>query len=191
MTTAAPSRRWTYWRRGSARSLAAASAKSGSRCWTRAWPSAASTRSTTPGTAICAATARCRMPASASASSAPSPTSRASPTSATRSPSRAPPATHGINGSDLGYGAAPNYDGRQNNNRRRDFDREADEQRRRVGPLRALQLSNQGWSEGEAELIDCHNEADDPGEMVLRELLLNDEARQRGRIPNTRPDQQA
>jgi hypothetical protein len=31
----------------------------------RAWPSAASTRSTTPGTAICAATARRRTPASA------------------------------------------------------------------------------------------------------------------------------
>jgi hypothetical protein len=51
--------------------------------------------STTPGTATCAATARCRMPASASASSAPSPTSP-TPTSATRSPSRAPPATRGI-----------------------------------------------------------------------------------------------
>src|SRR6266852_445257 len=62
----------------------------------RAWRSATSTRSTTPGTAICAATARCRMPASASASSAHSPTSPASPTCATRSPSREPPATRGI-----------------------------------------------------------------------------------------------
>ena len=56
--------------RASARSSAAASARSGSRCSTPAWPSAASTRSTTPGTATCAATARCRTPASASASSA-------------------------------------------------------------------------------------------------------------------------
>ena len=62
----------------------------------RAWPSAASTRSTTPGTAICAATARCRTPASASASSAPSPTSPASPTSATPSPSRERRGTRGI-----------------------------------------------------------------------------------------------
>ncbi len=54
-----------------------------------------STRSTTPGTATCAATAWCRTPASASASSAPSPTSLASPTFATQSPSRAPPATRG------------------------------------------------------------------------------------------------
>jgi hypothetical protein len=48
---------------------------------------------------ICAATARCRTLASASARlspGAPSPTSPASPTSATRSPSRAPPATRGI-----------------------------------------------------------------------------------------------
>jgi asparaginyl-tRNA synthetase len=56
-------------RRGSARSSAAASARSGSTSWTAAWPSAASTRSTMPSTAICAATARCRTPASASASS--------------------------------------------------------------------------------------------------------------------------
>jgi hypothetical protein len=48
------------------------------------------------GRGICAATARCRTPASASASSAPSPTSPASPTCATRSPSRAPPAALGI-----------------------------------------------------------------------------------------------
>ena len=41
-----------------------------------------------------------------------------------------------------------------------------------------LELSNQGWSEGEAELIDCNDEADDPGEILLWELLLNDEARQ-------------
>ena len=47
-------------RRGSARSSAAASARSGSRYWTAVWPSAASTRSTTPGTATCAATAQYR-----------------------------------------------------------------------------------------------------------------------------------
>ena len=45
-------------------------------------------RSTTPGTGICAATARCRTPASAWASSAPSPMSPASPTCAMRSRSR-------------------------------------------------------------------------------------------------------
>jgi tRNA synthetases class II (D, K and N) len=60
----------------------------------RAWRSAASTRSITPGTGICGATARCRTRASASASSAPSPTP--SPTCATRSHSREPPATRSI-----------------------------------------------------------------------------------------------
>jgi len=60
--------------------------------WTTAWPSAASTRSITPGIAICAATARCRTPAS----SAPSPTSPASPTSATPSPSQGRRETRGI-----------------------------------------------------------------------------------------------
>jgi len=51
------------------------------------------------GRGICAATARCRTPASASprlSPGAPSPTSPASPTCAARSPSRAPPATRGI-----------------------------------------------------------------------------------------------
>jgi hypothetical protein len=47
---------------GSARSSAAASPRSGSRYWAAIWPSAASTASTTPGTAVCAATARCRRP---------------------------------------------------------------------------------------------------------------------------------
>ena len=93
------SRRWTYWRRGSARSSAAASARSGSTCSTRAWPSAASTRSTTPGTAICAVTAPFRTRASAWASSAPSPTSPALPTCATPSRSRERQATRGTNSS--------------------------------------------------------------------------------------------
>src|SRR5271154_1822331 len=44
---------------GIARSSAAASARSGSTYWTRVWSNSTSTASTTPGTAICAATARC------------------------------------------------------------------------------------------------------------------------------------
>ena len=90
------------------RNFRAANARSASGYWTAAWPSAASTGSTTPGTATCAATARCRRPlpnpppqageegVGVSASSAPSPTLPASPTSATPSPSPVPPATHGI-----------------------------------------------------------------------------------------------
>src|SRR5262249_30655493 len=57
--------------------------------------SAASTRSTTAGTAICAATAPSRTRASGWASSAPSPTSPALPMCATPSRSRGPPATRG------------------------------------------------------------------------------------------------
>jgi hypothetical protein len=49
--TGARSRQWTYWRRASARSSAAASAGSASKYWTAICPSAASTASTTPGTA--------------------------------------------------------------------------------------------------------------------------------------------
>jgi hypothetical protein len=78
----------------------------------------------------------------------------------------------------LNRSAASDYGGRQNNDRRCDFDCETEKQRPRVGPFCTLELSNQGWSEGEAELVDCNDEADDPGEMLLRELLLNDEARQ-------------
>jgi len=59
-------------------------------------PSAASTRTITPGTAIYAATARCRMPALASALSAHWPTSPALPMCATRFLSRARRATHDI-----------------------------------------------------------------------------------------------
>jgi tRNA synthetases class II (D, K and N) len=60
--------------------------------------------STTPGTAICATTARCRTPASAwprLSPGAPSPTSPALPTCATRSDSREPPATRSIDASSL------------------------------------------------------------------------------------------
>src|SRR5262245_21792682 len=64
----------------------------------RAWRSAASTRSTTPGTGICAAMARCRMRASGWASSARSRTSPGSPTCATRSRSRERLGTRGIEG---------------------------------------------------------------------------------------------
>src|SRR5262249_47434386 len=53
-----------------------------------AWRNAASTKSTTIGTEICAATVRCRTRVLASASSAPLLTSRASPTCATRFRSR-------------------------------------------------------------------------------------------------------
>src|SRR4051794_26435841 len=80
-------------RPASARSSAAASARSGSRCSITAWPRSASTGKRWAGTAICAATAACRTPASGSASSAPSPTSPASPTCATPFRSHARPAT--------------------------------------------------------------------------------------------------
>src|SRR6516162_8654420 len=56
-----------------------------------AWRNAASTKSITAGTEICAATVRCRTLVLASALSAPSPTSRASPMCATRFPSRERP----------------------------------------------------------------------------------------------------
>jgi aspartyl/asparaginyl-tRNA synthetase len=65
--------------------------------------------STTPGTAICAATARCRKRASASprlSPGAPSPTSPASPMCATRSHSREPPATRSIDASSLAIASA-------------------------------------------------------------------------------------
>jgi hypothetical protein len=57
------------------------------------------------GTAICAATARCRTPASAS--SAPSPTSPVSPTSATQSPSRERRETRDIDPDCLSARVAP------------------------------------------------------------------------------------
>ena len=89
----------------SARSSAAASARSGLMRWTRAWRSAASTRSITPGTAICAAMARCRTPASASASSAPLLMSPASPMCATRSRSRERPDMRDIDAAALAHRA--------------------------------------------------------------------------------------
>src|SRR5438105_3235588 len=53
--TAKPSRPWTCSRPALARSSAAANAKNGSTCSTCVSTSEQSTRSTTPGTAICAA----------------------------------------------------------------------------------------------------------------------------------------
>src|SRR5262245_35801094 len=96
MTTEKPSPRWTCSPRGLARSSAAVSARSGSTFSTRVWQSAASTRNTTPGTAIYAATVRCRTQASDWASSARLPTSPASPTCATRFRSRERPGMRGI-----------------------------------------------------------------------------------------------
>ena len=85
----APSPRWTCWRPASARSSAAASARSAWTCSTRAWRSSAWIRRTTAGTATSAATAPCRTPASASASSGWWSTCAGWPTSATPSPTRA------------------------------------------------------------------------------------------------------
>jgi asparaginyl-tRNA synthetase len=63
-----------YMRWASARSSAAASARSVSTCSRRGWRRPDSTVSTTAGTVTCVATARCRTRASVSASSARSPT---------------------------------------------------------------------------------------------------------------------
>jgi len=62
---------------------------------------AASTKSTTAGTEIYAATVRCRTRVLASASSAPSLTSRASPMCATRFPSRERPEMPDIDAQDF------------------------------------------------------------------------------------------
>jgi hypothetical protein len=85
--------------------------------------------------------------------------------------------------------AALGYGRRENDNCRRDLRRDAYEQRR-LATTGMLQLGKQSWPEREAELIDRDDEADDPGEMLLRELLLDDEARQRGRIPHSCSEQQ-
>src|SRR5437763_15513035 len=77
--------------------------------------------------------------------------------------------------------AASDCDGPQNNNCRRKLQREATEQRQRVGTLCVLEPGDQRWSECEGELIDCDDNTDDPREMPFREFLLNDEARQRRR----------
>ena len=80
---ARPSRRWTSWRRASARSSAARSARSGSTISTAGWPRCISIRRRTGGIATCGATAPCRTPGSASASSARSSMRRGWRTSAT------------------------------------------------------------------------------------------------------------
>src|SRR5262245_1259812 len=66
-----------------------------------AWRNAASTKNTTAGTEICAATVPCRTRVLASASSAPSLTSRASPTCATRFLFRARPEMPDIDAQDF------------------------------------------------------------------------------------------
>ncbi len=68
-TTKRPWRRWMCWRRVSAKSSVAVSARIGWTSWTGAWPSRA-LATTCGGTGICAATARCPTPASGWASSA-------------------------------------------------------------------------------------------------------------------------
>ena len=82
-TTGGPWRRWTCWPPASARSSAAASARSVWTCSTRGSGRRAWTRRPTGGTATCAATARCPTPASGWASTGPWPTPRAWRTSAT------------------------------------------------------------------------------------------------------------
>ena len=53
-----------------------------------------------------------------------------------------------------------------------------------------LELGEQGGSKREAELVDGDDETDNACEMVFRELLLNDEARQRGRVSDANSEQQ-
>src|SRR5437762_2920887 len=53
-----------------------------------------------------------------------------------------------------------------------------------------LELGEQCWSERESELVNCDDDADEPREMLLRELLLDDEARQCRRISDTNPENQ-
>src|SRR5688500_7623210 len=89
MTTSAPSRRWTCWRRGSGRSSAGRNARSGWTCWTGAWPRWGWMPPRTGGIGTCAATARCRTPGSGWASSGWCSTPPACPTSATPYPTRA------------------------------------------------------------------------------------------------------
>jgi hypothetical protein len=74
------------------------------------------------------------------------------------------------------------YGRRENDNCRRDLHNKAYEQRRRVGSLRMLELGKQGGSKSEAELVDGDDETDNAREMLLRELLLDNEAGQRGRV---------
>ena len=88
-------------------------------------------------------------------------------------------------------GVPSDYGRRQNDNCRRDLHDKAYKQRHRVGPLRILELGEQGRSKREAELVDGDDETDNAREMVFRELLLNDEARQRGRVSDANPEQQA
>jgi hypothetical protein len=74
------------------------------------------------------------------------------------------------------------YGRRENDNCRRDLRNKAYEQRRGVGPRRMLELGKQDRSKGEAELVDGDDETDNAREMLLRELLLDNEAGQRGRV---------
>src|SRR5262245_34522139 len=100
------SRLWTCSHPGSARSSAAARERSGSRCWMRAWRSAASTGNTTAGTETCAGMERCRTRASASASSAPLRTLLACPMCATRFRFRGHRGTQDFEADGLSIGAA-------------------------------------------------------------------------------------
>src|SRR5215472_4277834 len=100
-------------------------------------------------------------------------------------------AVHSFGGRpDLDRDTAADYGGRQNDDRRYDLHRDADEQSCRVGPLRMLELGKQGRSKREAELVDGDDETDNAREMLLRELLLDDEAGQRGRVSDANPEQQ-
>ena len=52
-----------------------------------------------------------------------------------------------------------------------------------------LELGKQDWSKREAELVDGDDETDNAREVLLRELLLDDEAGQRGRVSDANPEQ--
>jgi hypothetical protein len=85
---------------------------------------------------------------------------------------------------------ASDYDRRHNDKCSHDLHDKAYQQRRPVGLIRMLELGKQRRSKREAELVDGDDQTDNAREMLLRELLLDDEAGQRGRVSDANSEQQ-